>query len=148
MDRKTATLNAFSVQYTFFIQIPSLGSWKNRRDTNQLYIFSNLLTALFFVCLVFHVPCHHHSVQICILVLPHPRHTLLALVISKLNLREGGSISTRPTNSDIEINVSALSCFIPVSLSVALIKATYDETLRIILSCPHSGMGIVQRKNL
>ena len=53
------------------------------------------------------------------------------ITFSKLDLREGGSISTRSIDSDIELSVYSVhvSCCIPVCSSVALLKATYAENV-------------------
>ena len=65
-------------------------------------------------------------------------HNILAPVISKLDLCEGGSFSTAIFNSDIHVKiVSSCSCFISVCRFVALLKATYAENSRIVLSRQH-----------
>ena len=55
-------------------------------------------------------------------------------VISKLDLCEGGSFSPAIFNSDIQLSVFLISCFIYVCPFVAVLKATYAENLHIVLS--------------
>ena len=59
-----------------------------------------------------------------------PRHILLALVISKLDLCEGGSSSTVTFSyvfTPFHVNISCLF--------VTLLKATYADNSHIVLSC-------------
>ena len=67
-------------------------------------------------------------------VLKHDKSETLS-PISKFDLDEGGSISTRSTDGDIQLSLSSVSCFISACLSVALLKATYSENVHILLSC-------------
>ena len=57
---------------------------------------------------------------------------------SKLDLCEGGRFSPTIFNSNIELNVSPISCFIYVCPFVALSKATYAENSHIVWSSRHS----------
>ena len=56
---------------------------------------------------------------------------------SKLDLCEGGNLSTAIFNSDFQLNVNSISCFISVCPFVAFLKATYAENSHIVLSCLH-----------
>ena len=53
---------------------------------------------------------------------------------SKLDLCKRGSLSPAIFNSDIQLNVFPISCFISVYPFVALLKAMYAENVQIVLS--------------
>ena len=61
----------------------------------------------------------------------------MKLLISKHDLREGGSFLTEIFNSDIQLSVDSCSCFISVCPFAALLKATYAEIAHMVLSCRH-----------
>ena len=62
-------------------------------------------------------------------------HILLAPIISKFDLCEGGGFPTAIFNSDIQQSVDSFSCFISFCPFVALYAATYAENSHIVLSC-------------
>ena len=66
----------------------------------------------------------------------------LLLIISKLDLCEGGSFSTTILKSDIKLSVYHISCFISVCPSVALSKAKFAENVYIVLSSPYNKVFI------
>ena len=61
----------------------------------------------------------------------------LALVISKLDLCEGGSVWLAIFTSDIKLGVDHISCFIFVCPFAAVSKATVAENVHIVLSSPY-----------
>ena len=55
-------------------------------------------------------------------------------IISKLDLCEGGSFSPTIFNSDIELSVFPIWCFISVCPFVTFSKAMFAENVHIVLS--------------
>ena len=53
----------------------------------------------------------------------------------KLDLCEEEAFELHIVNSDIQLSVYSISCFISVCPFVALLKATYAENSHIVLSC-------------